>query len=136
MQINKNLKLTPNFTLKEFISVNDPDGWEFDVRVLNNLYKLANRIQVIRDLINKPIHITSGYRSPVHNKNVGGEQNSYHIKGMAADIVVVGMSPVQVEKLLHGWTGGLGTYTKTAEFNHIDIRMGPNGEPIKARWGG
>lgn len=30
--------------------------------------------------------ITSGYRTPNHNKSVGGVLNSSHIKGMAADI--------------------------------------------------
>jgi len=133
MQINKSLQLTPNFSLAEFISPNDPEGWQFDIKVLNNLYKVANRLQVIRDLLGKPMSITSGYRSPKHNANVGGEQNSYHTKGMAADFTVTGMSPVQVSQFLRNWTGGLGTYVKD-RFNHIDIRQGPKGEAIKARF--
>jgi zinc D-Ala-D-Ala carboxypeptidase len=136
MQVDKNLKLTPDFALKEFISVLDPKGWEFDIRVLNNLYKLANRLQVVRDTIGKPIQITSGYRSASHNLKVGGEPNSYHTKGMAADIVIRGMSPTQIEKALFNWTGGLGIYTNVADFVHVDIRMSPKGEAIKARWRG
>ena len=38
-----------------------------------------------------PIIITSGYRSPSYNRRVGGARNSYHLKGMAADIQVRGV---------------------------------------------
>jgi len=34
----------------------------------------------------KPIHVNSGYRCPPHNKAVGGETNSTHTHGQAADI--------------------------------------------------
>jgi zinc D-Ala-D-Ala carboxypeptidase len=35
---------------------------------------------------NIPFHITSGFRTPVHNKKVKGEKNSAHLRGYAADI--------------------------------------------------
>ncbi len=40
-----------------------------------------------RIIANIPFRITSGYRTPKHNKKVGGEANSAHTKGYAADIV-------------------------------------------------
>ena len=40
----------------------------------------------IRERWQSPIYITSGYRCPLLNKKVGGVENSYHTRGMAADI--------------------------------------------------
>ena len=40
----------------------------------------------IREKWQSPIYITSGYRCPLLNKKVGGVENSYHTRGMAADI--------------------------------------------------
>jgi len=39
-----------------------------------------------RRMANMPFKITSGYRTPEHNKKVGGVKNSAHTKGLAADI--------------------------------------------------
>ena len=40
----------------------------------------------LREAIGRPIYITSGYRTPWLNREVGGADNSYHLSGMAADI--------------------------------------------------
>ena len=40
----------------------------------------------IRERWQSPIYITSGYRCPALNRKVGGVENSYHTRGMAADI--------------------------------------------------
>ena len=40
----------------------------------------------IRERWQSPIYINSGYRCPELNKKVGGAPNSYHLRGMAADI--------------------------------------------------
>ena len=36
--------------------------------------------------IRDSIYVTSGYRTELHNKEVGGVSNSSHLKGLAADI--------------------------------------------------
>lgn len=107
--------MTPNFDLKEFLNPGDPLP---DDLILANLDSVANRLQVIRDLIQLPIQITSGYRTPEHNKKVGGSPNSYHLKGMAADIVVLGMGAIEVQQFLDNWSGGIGEY---GTFTHLDI---------------
>lgn len=43
-------------------------------------------LEEIREDFGEAIYINSGYRSPEHNKKVGGAPDSYHVKGMAADI--------------------------------------------------
>ena len=39
-----------------------------------------------RHLAGIPFHINSGYRSPDHNRTVGGKKDSAKLKGLAADI--------------------------------------------------
>lgn len=120
------MQLTKHFHFEEFISQGDehPPGLD----EIENLKLLAQRLQAIRDIVKSPIIITSGYRSPKYNKQIGGAKNSFHCKGMAADIQVVGWNPSEVQEFLQEWSGGLGSY-KT--FTHVDIREGHN-----ARWHG
>ena len=90
--------------------------------------KLIELLEKIRAHFDAPVLITSGYRSPEHNKAVGGAKNSYHVKGMAADIQVGHTPPSKVYNYLNTFhKGGLGRYTK---FTHVDVRDG------KARWQG
>jgi hypothetical protein len=54
----------------------------------------VNVLQPIRDFFNKPVIIGpqhSGYRCDELNKAVGGEPNSQHPRGQAADFVVDGI---------------------------------------------
>jgi len=45
-------------------------------------------LDIAREVAGTPFIITSGYRSPSHNKKVGGVKNSSHTKGYACDIRV------------------------------------------------
>ena len=58
--------------------------------------ELVEYLQKIRDYFGMPVTINSGYRCAKHNKAVGGVANSYHTKGMAADIVVKNVKPAAV----------------------------------------
>lgn len=42
-------------------------------------------MQAVRVILGKPVHITSGYRSPSLNAIIGGSPNSQHVSGHAAD---------------------------------------------------
>jgi len=53
-----------------------------------NVQQLVNSVlQPLRDGLNRPIKITSCYRSPQLNELIGGAKNSQHMVGEAADIV-------------------------------------------------
>lgn len=53
----------------------------------NNLIKLVDSVlDPLREMYGGPIHINSGYRSPIVNKKIGGAATSQHVKGEAADI--------------------------------------------------
>lgn len=43
-------------------------------------------LQRIRDNVGSSMPITSGYRCPKHNSEVGGKKNSAHTRGWAVDI--------------------------------------------------
>lgn len=58
------------------------------VRNINLL--VDNVLDPIRDLVDTPIIITSGYRCPQVNRLVGGVDNSQHMSGCAADFHVQG----------------------------------------------
>jgi uncharacterized protein YcbK (DUF882 family) len=48
--------------------------------------KLLIMLDRVRDKFDKPMYITSGYRTVEHNAKVGGKENSSHLKGLAVDI--------------------------------------------------
>lgn len=96
------MKLTDHFSLEEMtasdIAVrhsinNNPSG---DIVV--NLRRLAEFLEKVRLLLNKPIHINSAYRSPEVNNLLGSKPTSQHCYGCAADIKVGGLTPDQVVK--------------------------------------
>src|ERR1700752_805562 len=55
---------------------------------LENLRKLAEKMELVRSLFNQVIEITSGYRNPEVNAAVGGVPDSAHALGLAADFHV------------------------------------------------
>lgn len=57
-----------------------------DSTIINNIHNTLDRLDEIRSVYNKPIIITSGYRCAELNEAVGGQWNSQHLKGEAADL--------------------------------------------------
>jgi len=117
------MKLSENFKLSEFRS---KDGAYTPDEVRHNLVKLASQLQTLRNHLGRRIHINSGYRSPQHNRAVGGADESQHVLGKAADIVVDGLTPIEVKIAIEALIaqgemlqGGLSAYNS---FTHYDIR--------------
>ena len=115
--------LTRNFAVEEFTHKCED---ELPVRFQSNLSKLSYNLQVIRNHIQKPIIVISGYRSFRCNVRVKGAKNSQHMDAKAADIVVKGMAHRDLQrvilKLIHEKKiseGGVGFYRTHV---HYDIR--------------
>ena len=88
-------------------------------------------LQLFRNAVGKPLIITSGYRCPVHNRNLGGASNSQHLKGTAVDILIPeGMTVDKMAEIADkiGFNG-IGKYYKD-NFLHVDVRG------TRARWEG
>ena len=72
-----------------------------DINSLDNmLILIVNCLQPVRELLKKPMIITSGYRNAQVNKLVNGSNTSEHLKGMAADFVINGLTPVQIVDII------------------------------------
>ncbi len=85
----------------------------------------------------KKVVMSSGYRTPWHNASVGGADNSYHTKCMAADFYIPG---VPKRKLIafamrSHLVGGLGCYPGR-KFIHVDTRSRPRGYDRPVTWSG
>ena len=93
-------KITENFSFYEltntsYSSLLDANR-KYGEKLKDNLNLLGILLQDIRDIIGKPMTISSGVRCPELNKKVGGTADSRHQKGLAADIQVKGMSAMEV----------------------------------------
>lgn len=93
--------------------------------------ELIEVLEGARQHFGVPVQIVSGARCQKHNATVGGEDQSQHLLGRAADIKVKGVEPSEVAahltKLYPG-RFGIGLYPTWV---HIDTRSGR-----AARWGG
>lgn len=98
------MNLSPHFTLDEMtfseIALRNGLSNAPDEATINNLKRLAELLEKVRALLNRPIRINSAYRSLNVNKLVGGQPNSQHCLGCAADIKVGDMTPDQVVKAI------------------------------------
>jgi len=83
--------LSKNFTLQEFTKSvsairNDIDNSPNAEHIRNIQLLVKYVLQPLREGLNKPIRITSGYRSESLNKLIKGSKKSQHCKGQAADL--------------------------------------------------
>ena len=92
---------------------------------------LLKKLVKFREMIGKPVYITSGYRCLEYNQKVGGIKSSYHMLGLAADIQIEGVSALDLLEYAEIINfAGIGFYEKK-NFLHLDVR------PTKlARWRG
>ena len=89
-----NEKITKHFKVKAFAC---KDGSPV---VFIDEY-LITILEILRNKLGKPVIITSGYRTPEWNKKCNGAKYSYHMRGMAADIRVDGMSAKEIANKLN-----------------------------------
>lgn len=74
--------LTKDFSRREFECNPKKCGCGYD-RIDPRVVEMC---QVIRDALGAPLKINSACRCEKHNKAVGGVDDSYHTKGLAADL--------------------------------------------------
>lgn len=98
--------LTPHFTLAEMTAsqVASREGLDNtpDNLTIANLVELCRTLEQVRALVGTPILVSSGYRSPALNRKVGGSATSAHLRGLAADINAVSITPKELAKRIVG----------------------------------
>lgn len=115
------MTLSENFTRAEF-------GCKCGCGFATVDAELLNVLESVRKHFGFPVTINSACRCDNHNKAVGGTSGSKHKLGIAADITVKNVDPLQVWRFLHvefPKQYGIGGY---ASFTHIDVRS------ERARW--
>lgn len=108
-------KIAENFKVSEFACKDGSD----EIKVDTDLVVI---LQKIRDHFGKPVNINSGYRTPAHDKAVGGSGSGYHTKGQAADIVVSGVDSLTVGLYAAELLGTSGGIEIGNGYCHIDTR--------------
>lgn len=100
--------------------------WNYDVKriskdpaVLANIHRLAERLEWVRQTLQTQLVVNSWRRDPVSNAACGGQPNSFHLTGLAADVSPIGV-PLKVlqDWALENWPGGVGIYST---FVHLDL---------------
>lgn len=93
-----------------------------------------DRLQELRVMLGKPMIVNSAYRSPEHNKAVGGAKASQHLNGCAFDISMANHDPASfIAMARKAGFKGIGTYPRS---NFVNIDTGPArvwGDPFPAR---
>ncbi len=94
-----------NFTLSELIYSDTAIKYNInnmaDIKSLDCMLNLiVYCLQPIREKLQKPMIITSGYRCKLLNAKIGGVSSSQHTKGQAVDFYVNGLSVSQVINLI------------------------------------
>lgn len=88
--------------------------------------KMATRLQALRDHLDFPLKITSGYRCQKYNDSLSNSaKRSQHLSGKAVDVLTTEMSGTNKKKLLKSAKDfgfkGIGVYPSHV---HIDLRDG------------
>jgi uncharacterized protein YcbK (DUF882 family) len=84
--------------------------------------QLVQVLKAIEVKYGKSVIVTSGYRSPPHNREVHGAKASLHMSCEAADIQIPGVSKWELAGFARSMPGrgGVGTYCYT-ESVHVDV---------------
>lgn len=127
---------TANFTIDEF---HCKDGTKVPEKLYPNLQRLMINLEVIRAEMNHryakkrggeiKLHISSGYRTPSHNKKVKGSKDSRHMHADGSDIFPELATPKELydctEDLIEQGEvtpGGLSLYERSTNHVHYDAR--------------
>ena len=82
--------MTEHFKLKEFLRSDTASRYKIDNKPnkeqLDNLSFVSEQLEVIRSYYNKPIFISSGFRTKELNTLLKGSKTSQHMQGLAVDI--------------------------------------------------
>jgi len=104
-RIPDNQRISTFFTMGEAIhsdyaKKHGIDNYPRSTAIEKNIIYTAQRMDKIRRLLNRPIIVSSWYRSPRVNQGVRGSQTSAHLDGLAVDFALKkGQGKQEVQRL-------------------------------------
>lgn len=126
------MKLSKNFTLEEFERSDIAKEKGINNKLPGHLMSVSARlfdktVQPLRELLNTPLIITSGFRCLKLNEAVGGVSNSKHTLGMAVDLV----SKLPVSIMLQTLKDSDIPFTKAINENDKWLHLSYTGEDLR-----
>lgn len=135
----KDLLSRDDFYSKAIMNRSKVIYWRIDKRIIYKIFELRKELRK-KKYDENGFRISDGFRTPTHNKKVGGASKSVHIKGEAIDMVIKDIDKngiysdedkqividILETKIIKN-AGGIGKYPGT-RIVHIDIRG------YRARW--
>jgi hypothetical protein len=118
-------QLSPHFTLEELVHSDfalrhQIDNSTSDPAIIEALRSLAaNILEPIRAHYGRAFSPTSGYRCPELNHAIHGASNSQHMSGQAADIVLPGLTRLELARWVE----------QTLDFDQLILEYYTPGEP-------
>ena len=95
----------------------------------------AQRMERIRKIVGKQIHINSWYRGYKINRRVGGSSTSAHTKGLAVDFKVNGSEREAFNRIIKsGYSYDQIIYYSRKGYIHISFKENPRNETRKRNY--
>ena len=122
------MNLSPHFTYAEAVHTNQCVANEPGPVALANIEYVADKMELVREILGKPITVNSWFRSQQVNELVGGARNSDHLSGCAVDFVSPQFgTPIQICQELIKHQDVLGY--KQLIFEHTWVHISWNSVP-------
>lgn len=102
--MSEDFYLTPHFKISELSTTNNSKYKTINLEKakehIGKMYMLAGFAERVREIVGKPLIITSGLRCKQLNDAVGGSPTSQHVKCEAIDFIAKGLTSEQIAKKL------------------------------------
>lgn len=135
-------RIAPSFWLSEFLHSDAAvrkgiDNTPAAMHLANIRNVLAPGMQRVRECLGAPVLISSGYRSPMLNRAIGGSATSQHCEGLAADFRAPAFgSPREVAQRLVAHAAALrfDQLIHEGAWVHISFAPQPRGQVLTAHF--
>lgn len=98
------MNLTAHFQLEELACTTKKDLQELNIqaakKIMGRMYQLAGFAERVREIIGRPLIISSGYRCVKLNNAVKGSLTSQHLYAEAIDVRVSGKTATEVFQII------------------------------------
>ena len=136
----RSMRLSANFTLAEMERSQTALRLGIDnlapAGVVVRLIALCREVlQPIRDHFG-PVHVSSGYRGRELNAHIGGSPLSQHMRGEAADIVIAGVTPIEVCRWIEGSAIDFDQLIYEGNWTHVSHSSHRRRQVLTAHFGG